>query len=1696
MRQSILKMAFALLVMVTSMPSWAETSPKHEHRAAWVTTAWRMCWPTSYGTGTTVASKQKAEADAILDIMQENGFNAVYFQVRGMSDAMYQSSYEPWSSYLTGSRGTAPSYDPLEYWVEACHSRGMECYAWINPYRYESAEGTWGTADYRKNNPSWLLAYDGAVILNPGMAEVRTRIVNVCKEIVENYDIDGVVFDDYFYLNSIPNSYDSDLYSSSGSSLSQADWRRENVNTMVREVYNMIQSVKPYVRFGISPAGVAKESASKYGISTSSISNASDWQYSQIYSDPLAWLGEGTVDFISPQLYWLTTHSTNGFDILSEWWSNACANYFNRHFYASHSISFLNGANTTSNWLEVANQIQYNRDYTGNNAPGCVLFGSRDFTGVRNEGLAPYLKANKFQNIALQPAITWKGATDPGVVSNMALSGSTLSWTGYSNVRYAVYAVPTGITPGDDVSSDYLIGNPYEASFDVTGYTSGYQLGVSVVDRYGNEYTVVWLGDDAIIEQLAQVTITDPKDGSTTEETFNFNWTAIEGATYTLEISTSSAFSTVAFSHTTTATTLPSTTFNLAEGTTYYWRVKASKSGYASSTSWVGSFTTYQSSSSGSTVTLPKDPATYTAVGNYSIENLWIYSVNTGNFPSQLGGDQRGMTAYNGNVYITHRNGYLYEFSGETGEYLRSITLTGDYSTSSSGTSLSYKCNDIFVDGAGNLCLSNMTTDANNQPLTVCTVNITTGATTRVFESSVSSSSTLRIDYAAALGDVTASGGQIWAAVANSNVVYRWIRNSSGSWSATATTVSDYFTNTSSSATTNSTAPRIMPLSNTLFVLDGHNSAPSLYSFVTSGTATLEDSFANNTSLAPTADNWNGLCATTVNGQPVFTYVSSIAPNAFYVVTNPSDYDYASMEKLWTIPDTGLGSEANSYISSQPAAISNSDGSATIFLYTPNNGIAAYRLTYTSSGSTEAPVETLQAVTLNSPANGATTTSGFDFTWSAIDGANYILEVATSATFSDIAFSSTTSANSYSSSNFALADGTTYYWRIKAEKSGYNSSTSSTASFKTATLDLSPVTLTSPAAGATTTDGFQFTWSSIVGATYTLEISASSDFATTLFSATTTETTLSSSNFDLDSNTTYYWRVKAAVTGYNDSVSEARAFTTAKPTLAAATLISPISGVVVSDGFSFSWSAVTGATYTVEISALATFATIMHSISTTETTLSSTGLEFTDNTRYYWRVVAEMDGYNNSISAVESFMTPQAEVITPDTPETALPTDGATYEQKQGLIIENKWIYSKMTGNYPDTHLGRDQRGMAAYNGNLYISERADGAGYLLEFSGETGEYIRTIALSGDYLTLSDGNSLGYPCNDVFVDEGGNLCVSNMVTSIHESGQINVCTVDIETGATTRVFESYLSDRSMRIDHCMVYGDITKSGAKVFAAGSAGSSTERYRRRVYCWTRNADHGSNDAYTYWSTEVTYREARTFYPSSASYFGNAPRVLPVSETQLIIDGSTSYPTLYNYGSSSLSLLDSFDSNSSIKPAGMLSAGMCVAEVNEKPLYIYAFNDDIADFFNFAVVYNPANFDFASMELLWTIPKDGLGNTTHGYVSAIPATIENEDKSITLFIYVPNNGIAAYRIYDPEVTGIESMPFERDNLTISVNDKVVTLSEIADNISIYNTAGILVYSGEDINTVDVSNLSTGIYVISAQNATGVATQRVIIK
>lgn len=495
----------AVLLAIAALPM--SSGVKREVRSVWMATVWALDWPSS--TSSTTA--QKNEMVKYLDVLQKNNFNAVYFQVRTMSDAFYKSSYEPWSSYLTGTRGKDPGWDPLAFVVEECHKRGMECHAWVNPYRF-STGSNWSTAqDQALKSAGMLLAYtksDGktTTILNPGLESVRKRIVDVCKEIISNYDVDGLVFDDYFYPEGIPvtsSAGDYDLWQKSGASMTFGDWRRNNVNQMVADVYKMVQHQKPYVRFGISPAGAACTSAAvaaKHGIDRCPV--ASDWQYDGIFSDPVAWLEAGTIDYISPQLYWKTNHKTNPFGPMTKWWSYV-AKHFGRHHYASHSISFLNSSNTTSDWEEIGKQVQFSLDYTENEAPGAVFYSAAYVTGKKQSGFGEWLQVNKFQNKALTPAIDWKKSDLEKVqVSALSKRATVLSWAGVDNVRYSVYAVPESVnveTLDSNIPAEYLLGVSYKTTYTMPDdKKSGYNYAVCVLDRYGNEYEPVYYGQSGV----------------------------------------------------------------------------------------------------------------------------------------------------------------------------------------------------------------------------------------------------------------------------------------------------------------------------------------------------------------------------------------------------------------------------------------------------------------------------------------------------------------------------------------------------------------------------------------------------------------------------------------------------------------------------------------------------------------------------------------------------------------------------------------------------------------------------------------------------------------------------------------------------------------------------------------------------------------------------------------------------------------------------------------------------------------------------------------------------------------------------------------------------------------------------------------------------------------------------------------------
>ena len=605
--------SYLLALLLPTVALGADKYIKREVRGAWMATVYCIDWPTETGTGIAIRNRQKQEMTGYLDALQAANMNAIYFQVRPMADALYKSKYEPWSSYVSGTRGRNPGWDPLAFVVEECHQRGMECHAWVNPYRWATTATGWNTTQdrYLKTH-DMLISYTNAsgtttTILNPALEATRERIVDVCRDIIENYDIDGIIFDDYFYPSGMPTNdtaEDYEDYQAAQTTLSFADWRRENVNQMVADVYAMIQEEDPSIKFGISPAGAACTDAAvaaKHGIDRCPV--ASDWQYNGIFSDPVAWLEAGTIDYISPQLYWKTDHSTNPFGPMTQWWSYV-ANHFNRHHYASHSLTFLQSSNTNSDWIEVGKQLQFSRRYTKNKAPGSIYYSACDIDGKKVEGIGEWLKNHKYQHPALTPAIDWKDVFPYQRVNHLVHDGTLLFWDGEPNARYTVYAIPDDVSnesaqksTSGGILADYLLGTIYTNSFVVPEeYQSDYHFAVCILDRCGNEYEprftneneeehapkpiLIWPDDKAVFRPEVELVwkVADNADGYTVEVSRNRRFTDL--------VLTASSGWYSAPDHLTLTT--PNETWE--EGI-YYWRVTASATGCEETFSDPRSFT-------------------------------------------------------------------------------------------------------------------------------------------------------------------------------------------------------------------------------------------------------------------------------------------------------------------------------------------------------------------------------------------------------------------------------------------------------------------------------------------------------------------------------------------------------------------------------------------------------------------------------------------------------------------------------------------------------------------------------------------------------------------------------------------------------------------------------------------------------------------------------------------------------------------------------------------------------------------------------------------------------------------------------------------------------------------------------------------------------------------------------------------------
>jgi len=472
-------LAFGVALALLTTGAHAQAPPKHEFRGAWIATAYNLDWPPS---PTASPSDQKADLRRMLDSLKAVGINAVMFQVRTESDAMYESDLEPWSYWLTGEQGRAPDpfYDPLQFVLDEAHARGMEVHAWFNPFRAVS-DGSGYERDSTHvavEHPEWLLAFeDGLKVLDPGLPEVRDYITRVVMDVVRPYDIDGVHFDDYFYPYP-PNEMDQegnrtkdrDTFEEHPRGFEDIEhWRRDNINTFMAQVHDSIQAAKPQVTFGVSPFGIWKSGVPN-GISGLSA-------YHTIYADARAWLQDKSVDYLTPQLYW-GFGGGQDYATLAPWWA-AEAGENGRHLYPGlAAYKAARGGASTPQPFQVRAAMRYGpRDFGPGVVPrqvrfnrrrsdiqGNVFFRTEHLSSPPAQGLTDSLRQKLYRRPALPPSLPWERTNAPSAPQDLTVERTgpenkevRLEWTPLGvdpsgAERYAVYRVQADAPPPDFAS--------------------------------------------------------------------------------------------------------------------------------------------------------------------------------------------------------------------------------------------------------------------------------------------------------------------------------------------------------------------------------------------------------------------------------------------------------------------------------------------------------------------------------------------------------------------------------------------------------------------------------------------------------------------------------------------------------------------------------------------------------------------------------------------------------------------------------------------------------------------------------------------------------------------------------------------------------------------------------------------------------------------------------------------------------------------------------------------------------------------------------------------------------------------------------------------------------------------------------------------------------------------------------------------
>ena len=489
----------------------ANNAHKHELRATWLATVQNIDWPKTKVTNDATRKQQQKELTDILDKLAAGNMHACFMQVRSLCDAMYQSSYEPWSIALTGTRGKDPGYDPLAFAIEEAHKRGLELHIWVNPFRVTSSGSLSSSDQLQQHAGEWIIKYDNGSfkgqIIDPGYPQARAYVIKVLMEIVNNYDVDGIVMDDYFYPYGGTTTEDAkskSLYKPNNvvdvnqDGDTDDDWRRNNVDVCLQQLYDTIQAVKPWVRFGMGTFGIwstQQKAAEAYGITLPSGIRGLD-DYDVQACNPIEWVKNGYVDYINPQLYWSTNVAAQDYKVLCKWWAkDVCEHFSNQlpdgkkvHFFISQAAyhAYDGYAGYDAGVGEIQKQIDVNRANLSSGYTGSVFYNTSAYNKMYLE-----LRDSHFMHKALPPAMDWKVKEPLTAPENLRVENNTLLWEHAVAERFTIYAYPIGLNWATaQQTGTYLQDIVYGKEYALSHIPNWQALTIAVCsyDRYGVEH--------------------------------------------------------------------------------------------------------------------------------------------------------------------------------------------------------------------------------------------------------------------------------------------------------------------------------------------------------------------------------------------------------------------------------------------------------------------------------------------------------------------------------------------------------------------------------------------------------------------------------------------------------------------------------------------------------------------------------------------------------------------------------------------------------------------------------------------------------------------------------------------------------------------------------------------------------------------------------------------------------------------------------------------------------------------------------------------------------------------------------------------------------------------------------------------------------------------------------------------------------